>query len=633
MDMKKRALSLILALVLVCSILPITASAATYTDVEGTWAEDAIMRFSNYEILQGLSNGSFNPTGDLTRGQMAVIIARLLNLPEAEDAGFADVDPDAYYADAINRCAAAGIMLGSNGNAKPTSSISRQDTIVMLARALGITPSEDADLSNYSDADSVSDYAKGYVAAMNEAGIVKGTTTTTVGATNDIDRASFVTILDRAIEEIVSEPGTTYTAQGTGIVLVKADDATVTGTVQDVLVAQGTGTGSVTVKDAIVNGNVTVQSDATVTVTGKTEVKNVVVAEKAAAKVTVDTDVKADKVEVKGAKSDVTISGTTTDVTVANTATDATVTMKGATVSGTVAVNTDATVNVAGKTEVKNVDVAESAKAAVTVEKEAKVETVDVKGANTSVAVSGTVGTVTVSDKADNVEVSTTSTATITNVNVDADNTKVTGTGNVETVTVTESKQETAKVETPNTTVTVVEDKTISGNAGGNTGSTTTTTTTPSSPSSTTTDPIVTLVRSGVSDLNSITAFLEIATVSYDGNRTITVAIQDNTKTVGQVYSVIGQTLIDKLNATETRQNVTSIYMNYATSYGANGSIFLVNTDGEAQEVASGDLVSLVTGVFQGVALDTPISNVTGAYHVWVNTTDYKTYVFTLTIG
>jgi hypothetical protein len=540
--MKKRALSLILALVLVCSILPITASAATYTDVEGTWAEDAIMRFSTYEILQGFTDGSFKPSGDLTRGQMAVIIAKLLNLPEAEDAGFADVDPDAYYAAAINSCYAAGIMLGSNGNANPTDSISRQDTIVMLARALGITPSENADLSNYSDAESVSDYAKGYVAAMSEAGIVKGTTTDTVGAKNDIDRASFVTILDRAIEEIVDKPGTTYTAQGTGIVLVKADDATVTGTVQDVLVAQGTGTGSVTVKDATVTGSVTVQSDATVTVTGTTEVKNVVVAEKAAAKVTVDTDVKAEKVEVKGAQSDVTISGTTTDVTVADTATDATVTVKDATVTGTVAVNSDAKVNVTGSTTVNSVTVAENAKAAVTVEKDAAVNTVDVKGADSTINVSGTVK----------------------EVNIDADNATVSGSGNVEQVNVTESKQETAKVETPNTTITVVEDNTISGSVGGDTGSTTTTTPTVA----TTTIPqskINEFIDEFETKINSDNEIKvnEYITLKRSGS-TITIGVIAPTVTVADVYQRVGQTLTNALSYEEYTKYVASITTNGA---------------------------------------------------------------------
>ena len=57
----------------------------------------------------------------------------------------------------------------------------------MLGRALGIKLIENADFNGYTDADTVSDWEKGYVAAMAEAGIVKGTSTTTVSPMANID--------------------------------------------------------------------------------------------------------------------------------------------------------------------------------------------------------------------------------------------------------------------------------------------------------------------------------------------------------------------------------------------------------------------------------------------------------------
>ena len=167
----KKGMSLLLTLAMLCGLMVPAASATeghTYSDTHGNWAETAIERWSDYGIIQG-NNGKFNPGGNLTRAHMAAILSRLLVLPEAKDAGFKDVKSSDWHADYINRCAAAGIMLGDNGYANPDATITRQQAVVMLARALGIEPVKNPDLRMYSDAAQVSAYAVGYMAAMAEA--------------------------------------------------------------------------------------------------------------------------------------------------------------------------------------------------------------------------------------------------------------------------------------------------------------------------------------------------------------------------------------------------------------------------------------------------------------------------------
>ena len=169
----KKVISIILSLVMLFSLLPAQAFAAEqYTDTAGNWAEGAIDRWSEYGVIEG-SNGRFDPNGTLTRAQMAAILSRLLALPEAKNAGFSDVAETEWYAPYIDRCYAAGIMQGSNGKAQPNDPITREQAIVMLGRALGIKPIENADLSGYTDALTVSDWAKGYVAAMAQAGMMQ----------------------------------------------------------------------------------------------------------------------------------------------------------------------------------------------------------------------------------------------------------------------------------------------------------------------------------------------------------------------------------------------------------------------------------------------------------------------------
>ena len=259
--MKRKILSLILVFAMTVSLLTVGTGAVepTYGDTAGHWAESSIERWSGHGIIQG-SNGLFDPNGQLTCAQLATILAKLLKLPAAKDAGFTDNTADAWYYDAINRCAAAGILNGNgDGTVTPEAPITRERAMVMLARALGIEPIRKPDLTKYTDAAKVAPYAQGMVAAMIEAGIVGGVTADELAPQDNINRASTVTILDRAIDTYADEAGATVKADGKGIVLVVADDVTVTGDVDKLLVPANdievTVKGSKNIDDITVSGD------------------------------------------------------------------------------------------------------------------------------------------------------------------------------------------------------------------------------------------------------------------------------------------------------------------------------------------------------------------------------------------
>lgn len=222
--MKRKILSLILVFAMTVSLLTVGTGAVepTYGDTAGHWAESSIERWSAYGIIQG-SNGQFDPNGQLTCAQLATILAKLLKLPAAKDAGFTDNTADAWYYDAINRCAAAGILNGNgDGTVTPEAPITRERAMVMLARALGIEPIRKPDLAKYTDAAQVSAYAQGYLAAMIKAGIVGGVGDNRLAPQDNINRASTVTILDRAIGVYADKDGMTVNAKDGELVLVVA---------------------------------------------------------------------------------------------------------------------------------------------------------------------------------------------------------------------------------------------------------------------------------------------------------------------------------------------------------------------------------------------------------------------------
>lgn len=224
--MKRKLLSIVLALCLTLTLLPTaTFAAGSYADTNGHWAEAAIERWSGYGILQG-ADGRFSPDGTLTRAQMATILSRLLALPEASSYGFTDVAAGDWFADAIDRCAAAGIMQGTGGKAEPNAPITREQAMVMLCRALGIDAVA-ANLSGYPDGAQVSAYAAGYVAALVQMGIVKGDANGKLNPAGNITRAEIVTIIDRLITVYANVDGAVINAANGGTVLVTAKNVSI----------------------------------------------------------------------------------------------------------------------------------------------------------------------------------------------------------------------------------------------------------------------------------------------------------------------------------------------------------------------------------------------------------------------
>lgn len=259
----RKALSLLLSLVLLLGLCVPSAFAAegTYSDTQGHWAEEAIERWSEYGIVEG-NNGRFNPNASLTRAQMAKVLANTLGLTEIAANPFSDVSESDWFAPYVLRCYAAGVMMGDNGKANPNATITRQQAMVMLCRALGIAPVKEPDLSAFTDSDKVGAWAAPYVAAMVESGIVGGIGNGQLAPGGNLSRAALMTILDRSIVQYINAPGTYELTDKDGIILVAAGKVTLTGkTPADILVTPAADGSTVTFDKATVTGSITVQAD------------------------------------------------------------------------------------------------------------------------------------------------------------------------------------------------------------------------------------------------------------------------------------------------------------------------------------------------------------------------------------
>ena len=258
---RTRVGSMLVCLAMLLSLLPVSALAATpsFTDIEGHWAQSAIERWSSYGVVEGRGNGTFAPDDNLTRAEMAQIYVNLLQLTEKADiSGFTDVSADAWYADAIAKCVAAGIINGtSTDEVSPSGLVTREQMIVTLGRALNVDGAQTTS-SALSDIAQVSDWARSMVYAMLNAGYVTGTDTNTLEPLAYINRASVLALLDKTLAGYANQAGTTLeVTDKNGLVLVVSNGVTITGEMRDVIISKSASDGTITLDDAVVNGTAT----------------------------------------------------------------------------------------------------------------------------------------------------------------------------------------------------------------------------------------------------------------------------------------------------------------------------------------------------------------------------------------
>ena len=109
-----------------------------------------------------------------------LLLVKVFNLKTTVDENFQDVKNTDYYYEALGIAKKLGIAKGTGNNTfNPKTEISRQDMMVLVARAMNVAekPLESAsasELDNYIDVDQISSYAINDVAKLIKAGIIKG---------------------------------------------------------------------------------------------------------------------------------------------------------------------------------------------------------------------------------------------------------------------------------------------------------------------------------------------------------------------------------------------------------------------------------------------------------------------------
>lgn len=125
--------------------LPVDTENASLTGDRAVWTSNYVATASASGLIAGDDHGALRVSEDITRGEAAVMLSRLLNLEEAgADPGFADETP-AWAADSVAKLHQAGILLGyEDGTFRADHIMTRAEAAQMLMRAMDYAEAQTA---------------------------------------------------------------------------------------------------------------------------------------------------------------------------------------------------------------------------------------------------------------------------------------------------------------------------------------------------------------------------------------------------------------------------------------------------------------------------------------------------------
>ncbi|WDU80162.1 S-layer homology domain-containing protein [Lysinibacillus sp. G01H] len=156
------------------AIVPVASAAQVndYNKISG-YAKEAVQSLVDAGVIQGDTNGNFNPLNTVTRAQAAEIFTKALELEADGDVNFSDVKKGAWYYNSIAAVVANGIFEGVSANEfAPNKSLTRSEAAKVLVDAFGLEGSES--LSQFADASQVKPWAKDALETAVANGIFTG---------------------------------------------------------------------------------------------------------------------------------------------------------------------------------------------------------------------------------------------------------------------------------------------------------------------------------------------------------------------------------------------------------------------------------------------------------------------------
>ena len=184
------------------------AFAVNSDDIHGHWAEKTLQQFIDKGWISG-DEGGIRPDSTIIRAEMAAVVNNVKEYTdEADISNYKDVAKNEWFYEHVAKSVKANVMVGVSDNEwDPKGNVTREQVAVIACKLNDVAVDTKADSAKvraqltklgYTDADEVSDWAAPFVLAAVQNGYMGGYPDHTLRSGNDITRAEAIVMLNNA---------------------------------------------------------------------------------------------------------------------------------------------------------------------------------------------------------------------------------------------------------------------------------------------------------------------------------------------------------------------------------------------------------------------------------------------------
>lgn len=177
-----------------------------FSDMTGHWATSEVAKMTEKGVVNGDENGKFNPDENITRAELAKMLALVTEteIPKESVKLFDDVSTDAWYAPYVEASYANGLIRGKPGKIfAPNDNVTMEELAVIAARIKGTGETvssleEENILRGFKYRDKISSWAKkDIITAVKSGALLKLYENGNFDPTESATRAQAVSVISR----------------------------------------------------------------------------------------------------------------------------------------------------------------------------------------------------------------------------------------------------------------------------------------------------------------------------------------------------------------------------------------------------------------------------------------------------
>ncbi len=183
---------------------PVQEKEPLFTDIDGHWGEDYIVKLWQMGFISGRSDSIFDPDAPVSRGELMVMLHRISGDKEKYTPSFSDIFEGDYYFGAVGWAQLLGIAGGMEENMFcPKIWVSREMAAAFLhrfSRKMEYRIEKTSKRVLFSDHKKISDWAQEAVNEMVSAGILSGRTDGSFSPSDNTTRAECACMIYKLLE-------------------------------------------------------------------------------------------------------------------------------------------------------------------------------------------------------------------------------------------------------------------------------------------------------------------------------------------------------------------------------------------------------------------------------------------------